>query len=701
VRWGCAAFALGALLRAASADALVDDTFSSGAQPAAALVAPFDQSEGHATFLTVSRRPEGTTAATHWAFWSEDCSHLIDLWICLTPGDTVVVDPSDLSAIDAENRRVGAIGDLSGERGLVTVTAYDGTVSCLDPIELAPLDDTLVGSFTIADTGSSAAFGGDMTGFGLDPGGARVELPDLTLSQLDVQTFDPATLEQSEVILLALAESSGNGRVGDVELGPLRSVRSEAEVFDNLEVRLSLPEVDVSCSLFGPLVGTLVPETIELGSSGFVRLLSPRVGGVPVGGSTWLLGLHGQTLGPFGTASSARYPVVDLVPTPTPTATPVPTPTRTPTPTGGPTSVPTPTPVLTPTPAMTATPSGSPTPTSQPTVTATPSVTPTGSLTPTPAVSGTPTPTPTVGPIITPTASPTPAFTPTPASTPTPALTPTPTAAATATPTPGPTPSGGPVVTPTPTPEPTPTLGPIITPTPTPEPTPTGEPTSTPIATPTGGPTVAPTATPTPPPLDFCSFTQVDWGLPCFFGNAGCLRDAGFPGAFPDGLTVGGAQANATWTRSSAVRRYLPAIGFPGPLFGTSVNPIFTTSGTFGGQVVAAKLNVAIAGLDPSLVLRSACAAPGLGGKSIAEIIALSDVALNGGPTPPGTGFVSLSAALAVVNGNFLGCVFDFGCLVRPGGPVGEEPEVVRRPVTGSTRRGVPGRGVLGRTVPK
>jgi hypothetical protein len=166
-------------------------------------------------------------------------------------------------------------------------------------------------------------------------------------------------------------------------------------------------------------------------------------------------------------------------------------------------------------------------------------------------------------------------------------------------------------------------------------------------------------------------------------------------------LAIGGASANATWTSSSAVRRYLPAIGLPGPLFGTSVNPIFTTAGTFAGQTVAAKLNVAIAGLDPDLVLRSFCAPFGLGGKSIAEIIALSDTALNGGPLPQGTGFVSLSAALAVVNGNFLGCVFDFGCLADPSAPPGAPPEVVRRPVTDAPRRGVPGRGVLGRSVPR
>lgn len=719
MRWRGILAAIAVVLCTGPAWALTSDPYSSGTQPAAALVAPFDQTAGHATFLLASQRPEGIAAATHWAFWSDDCSHLLDLWICLTPGDTVVVDPADLSAIDEENRRVGPRGDLTGERGLVTITAYDGSEDCLDPIDPIPLDDALVGSFTIADTTTSAAFGGDATGFGLDPTGTRVELPDLTLGQLDLQTFDPATLTQSEVILLALAESAGSGPAADVELGPLQSVRSDAELFDTLEVRLSLPQVEISCGLFGPIVGTLIPETIDPASSGFVRLVAPRVGGAPVGGSTWLVGLHGQAVGRFGSATSARYPVLEIGPTPTPTIappTPTPNPTPTiapPTPTGAPTSIPTSTPAFTPTPQVTPTGSGSPTPTPFPTPTAVPSVTPTGGVTPTPSPTGgasptptgLPTPTPSVGPIITPT----PSAVPTPSPTPTAAPTSAPTPTGTAVPTPAPTPTAGPIVTPTPTPEPTPTVGPIITPTPTPEPPPTVTPTSAPTAAPTSAPTsvptptptAVPTPTPTPVPGQFCSYTQVDWGLPCFFGNAGCQRDAEFSSAFPSGLTIGGAGGNATWTSSSAVRRFLPAPGLPGRLFGSSVNPLFTTAGVFAGQVAAAKLNVAIAGLPSDLVLRSFCAPPRLGGATVGQLIAFSDAALSGGSTPPGVGIVSLSAALAVVNGNYLGCVFNFGCLTDPSGPpVGGEPDVVRKPVLRDARRGIPGQGKVGRGVP-
>lgn len=290
------------------------------------------------------------------------------------------------------------------------------------------MDDTLVGSFTIADIATNAAFGGDATGFRLDPDGSRIELPDLTLAQIDLQTFDPATLEQSAIILLGLAESSGNGRGAAVELGPLTGVQSAAELFDNLEVRLSLPGVQFSCALFGPIVGTLIPPTIEPRSSRFVRLLHPRAGGAPIGGDTWLIGFHGQAVGPYGTSSSGRHVVFDLPPTPTPT------------------------------------------------------------------------------------------------------------------------------------PQPTPTVG--------------------------------PTGASTPTPF-------------------------------------------------------------------------------------------------------------GLGNRSVGEIIALSDLALNGGTTPPGISFVLLSAALAVVNGNFLGCVLDFRCLREPGSLEGVEPDPVRRPIGGGTRRGLPGRGVLGHGVPR
>src|SRR5438105_971133 len=70
-------------------------------QPAVALIMPFDVTNGKASFQIVSRvgaNDAGTSdpIATHWSFWSESCDHLADVFICLTPRDTVVVDPTAL-----------------------------------------------------------------------------------------------------------------------------------------------------------------------------------------------------------------------------------------------------------------------------------------------------------------------------------------------------------------------------------------------------------------------------------------------------------------------------------------------------------------------------------------------------------------------------------------------------------------------------
>ena len=66
--------------------------------------------------------------ATHWSFWSESCDHLADVFICLTPRDTVVVDPTALQGQiqnGQDNTNTGPVINLSGEKGFVTVTAFD------------------------------------------------------------------------------------------------------------------------------------------------------------------------------------------------------------------------------------------------------------------------------------------------------------------------------------------------------------------------------------------------------------------------------------------------------------------------------------------------------------------------------------------------------------------------------------------------
>ena len=183
------------------ASALRDDVFTSVTQPANTLLVPFDVTDGHETYIQVSN-PHGTSSSsapkitTHWAFWSDSCDHLLDVSICLTLEDTVVVDPRKVSAQNQANEAIGPVGDLSGERGFVTVTAYATDEECGAPDVLGfkLVDNAIVGLVTLANDSTSAAVGFDAIGLGLDPSGTFVDLPDQLLSPdagdgfLDIQT---------------------------------------------------------------------------------------------------------------------------------------------------------------------------------------------------------------------------------------------------------------------------------------------------------------------------------------------------------------------------------------------------------------------------------------------------------------------------------------------------------------------------------
>ena len=401
---------LAGLLALASAQpsaALIDDPFTAKTQPANTLVMPFDATEGRTTFLLASNiaGKSGSVAAvtTHWSFWSESCTHLLDVPICLTLNDTIVVDPTNVSPTNAANQAVGPNADLTGNRGYVTVTAYATDANCADASVLGYqlVDEALVGTMTLADTTSGKAFGIDAVGLGVDGSGSFVELPDLVLSPsgndgfLTIQTFNPESIDSSIVILVSLKEKSGTlpGEIGPVGV----PVTANVSFFDNIETRTSLPDTSIPCALYTSTVpadtGSLVPGTVTLTSSGFVQLTNIYAGGTAVGDSdgndgndTWVYGFHGQAVDKYGGSSSAKYQVLgDIV---------IPTPTRTPTPTPTPVATATSAPTATPKPTTTAAPTATPKPTTTSAPTATPKPTSTAAATPTPTAAPTATPTP-------------------------------------------------------------------------------------------------------------------------------------------------------------------------------------------------------------------------------------------------------------------------------------------------------------------
>ena len=324
---GVAAVALAVgMLGAGKSHALVDDPYTSFTQPANALVMPFDETDGHATFFLVSNisglSPAGdgfiAGVTTHWSYWSEDCSHLADVYVCLTLNDTVVVSPADVSAIDAGNNPIGPQIDLSGKRGFVVVTAYATDEICSDSSVRGDVlvDDAIVGTYTMANIESQASFGNDAIGLCTDFFGDYTELPKAGYDKFTIQTFNPETLDDSVVVLLSLKEKSGSGSTAAYEVGPnTANTRIDLVYYDNLEIPTSLPEAVVNCAEFTtviPGVGALIPDTISLLSSGILRLdnFTPAIGGET---GRFIYGIHGQAVGNFGGSSNMKYKLTGLL----------------------------------------------------------------------------------------------------------------------------------------------------------------------------------------------------------------------------------------------------------------------------------------------------------------------------------------------------------------------------------------------------
>jgi len=319
--------------------------------PAVALVMPFDVTENHASFELVSRigGSDATSdpVATHWSFWSESCAHLADVFICLTPRDTVVVDPSALQGqiqSGQKNTPTGPLINLSGEKGFITVTAFEASS---DSETCKPADDTLpaadpslVGSWVVANTKTNAAFGSSAIGIvdGLTlPTGDTFFPSDPIGGGLFLQTFNPQSLTDSEIFFIGLASPNGNSTFRESEVGPIpaalpdgHAVCCDAVYFDNLETFVSLPNVCLTCSETAKIaendalkaidLPAIIPASIPADTSGFVRLTNCVVGDdtdgiLPIGDTTiatrslqtFLFAFHGQAVGPFGTLTAGQY----------------------------------------------------------------------------------------------------------------------------------------------------------------------------------------------------------------------------------------------------------------------------------------------------------------------------------------------------------------------------------------------------------
>ncbi len=105
---------------------------------------------------------------------------------------------------------------------------------------------------------------------------------------------------------------------------------------------------------------------------------------------------------------------------------------------------------------------------------------------------------------------------------------------------------------------------------------------------------------------------------------------------------------------ANAVQAYLPAGGTADPLNADLTNPTSSSSGVFGGQVLALKLNIALsdagatpAGLGDLVYNNPNDASDSLNGKSVRQILAIAEIALGGGALPLGYDFATLSGLCA------------------------------------------------------
>ena len=323
-------------------------TYSQGATT---LVMPFDQTGNKISFQIVSvlNLIGSDPIATHWSYWADDCRHLRDVTICLTPNDTVVVDPTKLHGEiqhpnPPANNPTTQEFNLGKERGTVFVSAFvaDTGISglgCTVTSDFTTVPGVLVGSWTIADQGTNAAFGVNAIGIsGVTDSAADVEPdPDVILGTvigegeggLKLQSFNPQSLGDTDVIVITVDSSTGFGTFNNHEWGPIRDVETccDVEYTDNLEITTSHPSFCFECSGFA----AMGPDGAEAGSTdqillpaeidrpGVLHLFdcalqvdSDQSGandliGENLNSTQFLFAYHDQAVGQFGVTTSAFY----------------------------------------------------------------------------------------------------------------------------------------------------------------------------------------------------------------------------------------------------------------------------------------------------------------------------------------------------------------------------------------------------------
>lgn len=165
---------------------------------------------------------------------------------------------------------------------------------------------------------------------------------------------------------------------------------------------------------------------------------------------------------------------------------------------------------------------------------------------------------------------------------------------------------------------------------------------------------------------NYCTSTQEEWGAPAQGVNAGTLLVANFATVYPQGMVVIGALSNFSASFSLlGVQNYLPASGDPGLLSATATDPMSTSAGSLGGEVLALQFNVgfSLAGITgmpgfsfPALVYTGP---PGdsLSGSSVAAILARANAVIGGSASlPMGYTLAAFNALIHNLNAAYANC---------------------------------------------
>lgn len=268
--------------------------------PDAYLVMPFDAASPRATFLTVSNVGSGPIDAA-WYFYDRTGELVARVTrVILGEGGTDIVDLTQVAdrGLDSGGELAeGPTQSLAGRRGFAVVVG-DG-------------DMRLIGSYTIANTSSNAAYGAVAAGFGvigaLAPGAALLGT-----------TFDPRNLQDNELIIVAL-NPSGAGSVTSLTNGASPAPGAAETLRLTVTLHGNSGDGIVAQGTF-PVTGTALFTSLEelfpgggLAGSATIDVVAAEGPGYsgseldPDGDADVpVIGFYGQALGPFGTGQSLR-----------------------------------------------------------------------------------------------------------------------------------------------------------------------------------------------------------------------------------------------------------------------------------------------------------------------------------------------------------------------------------------------------------